>query len=246
MPEAASRHHRNRHAAGGHEGGQHERDLIPNAPGGVLVDRVDTGGPPENLAGVDHRVGQRVQLVRGHAAEEDRHHQGGHLIGGEIVPGVRLDDRGPFVGGKRISVALATDQLSDDHPGSVIGAGVGTRPASPTPPQPTTETSLLPLQLIPRFVAPLADLVAGIVLHVANSPPDAAARDLSTFRSRQQGHADANQRTNGYPDHETDESAVRRYEIVLELENRAVLSECVVLILLAHPLLLVALSSAVR
>jgi hypothetical protein len=89
VAEGAARHHRHDHAAGGGERGQDQRRLVADAAGAVLVDLQAGQVRQVHLdAGVDHRLGQVGRLLRGHAAQDDRHQQGGNLV---LGPGAVRD-----------------------------------------------------------------------------------------------------------------------------------------------------------
>ena len=70
----------------------------------------------DRLAARDHRVGQRVRLGLGQAAEVDGHAERGHLVVRHLAARVAEDQLGQLVGGELMPVALALDQLGRaDH-----------------------------------------------------------------------------------------------------------------------------------
>jgi hypothetical protein len=81
MPEAAAGKLRHGGAAARHQRSEHQRDLVPDAAGRVLVHRgLAQAAEIEALARGDHLPGPGPELARGEAVEVDRHQQRGHLL----------------------------------------------------------------------------------------------------------------------------------------------------------------------
>ena len=77
VAEAAARDHRHIGAAGCDDRRQHQRDIVADAAGRMLVgDRTGQIRPVEHVAGIAHGQRQRDRLVAAHAVEEDRHARG--------------------------------------------------------------------------------------------------------------------------------------------------------------------------
>ena len=67
--------------AGRDERSEHERSLVADAAGGMLVDFLrGQETEVEHFAGVQHRVGQSGRFLARHSAQDDRHQPGGHLV----------------------------------------------------------------------------------------------------------------------------------------------------------------------
>ena len=79
-------------AAGRDQGREDQADLVAHPPGRVLVHgRLGDAGQVEPIPGGDHGRGPGPELRAVQPAEEDRHQQRGHLLVGDLVPGVRLE-----------------------------------------------------------------------------------------------------------------------------------------------------------
>ncbi len=94
---------------------QRQRDLVAHASRGVLV-----GGRAEvrevhALTARDHRGGPAGDLGPGHAAQEDRHGQGRHLLVGDDSTRVRIDDPVDLRVAQRTAVALGADDVDGIH-----------------------------------------------------------------------------------------------------------------------------------
>jgi hypothetical protein len=93
-----------------------QRDLVAHAAGGVLVDLgAGDGRQVEHVAGAEHGLGEGQHLGRGHAAEEDRHAEGGQLGVGDLAGGEAADQPLELGAGERPAVALPVDQLVGPH-----------------------------------------------------------------------------------------------------------------------------------
>src|SRR5688572_21755276 len=80
---------------------------------------------PEPVAGGQHRVGERGQLLPRETAEDHRHEEGRQLIIGNLARGVVRDEPGPVLGGDGVAVPLVLDQRRNQH--SVPSPGTVTR-----------------------------------------------------------------------------------------------------------------------
>ena len=73
-------------AAGGDDGREHQRDVVADAAGRVLVhDRAVDARPVEDVAGIAHGERQRDGLLARQAVEEDRHGKGRDLSLGDAL-----------------------------------------------------------------------------------------------------------------------------------------------------------------
>ena len=114
VAEPAAAHLPERDAAGGDDRADRDRRLVADAAGRVLVDDLaaERGAEVDRLAARDHRVGQRVRLRAGEAAEVDGH--AATRPSGSRAPR-RARSRGrarsDLVGRELLAVALALDQL---------------------------------------------------------------------------------------------------------------------------------------
>jgi hypothetical protein len=115
MAEAAAGDHRDVGAAGGQRRAEHERDVVADATGGVLVHHRAGQVPGEGIARVAHGLGQRHALRGVHAAEEDGHGEGGDLALGDAARGQALDHEADLGGREGSSVALGGDHLLGEH-----------------------------------------------------------------------------------------------------------------------------------
>ena len=99
MAEAAAAHLPDRNAAGGDDRADRDRRLVADAAGRVLVDDLaaERGAEVERAAAADHRVGERVRLGGGHAAEVDGHAERGELVVGDLAARVAEDQLGDLL-----------------------------------------------------------------------------------------------------------------------------------------------------
>ena len=97
VAEPAAGDHRHGAAAGGDDRREHQRDLVADAAGGVLVEHGRGRGPSDHGARVAHRLGQRDPLAGVHPAQEQRHRQRADLRVGQ--PAVRdpVDEEGDLL-----------------------------------------------------------------------------------------------------------------------------------------------------
>ena len=121
MAEAAARDHRHVRAAGGEHRRQHQRDVVADAAGRVLVEnraRQVVFAPIEACARACHGAGQRHALLERHAAKEDRHGEGGGLAFGDRAAGQASDEVADLARAQGLAVALGADDfLWKDHRG---------------------------------------------------------------------------------------------------------------------------------
>ena len=127
MAEAAARDHRHEGAEGCEHRGEHQRNVVADAAGRVLVEhraRQVGRAPVDGRARERHRLGQRDPLGEAHAAEEHRHGEGRGLALGDVAAGQAADELGDLAGGKLAPVALGADDfLGKDHAGlRLVGA----------------------------------------------------------------------------------------------------------------------------
>ena len=111
VAEAAPGQLRHGRAARRDQRRQDQADLVADPAGRVLVH----GGPGdgaevEPVPGVDHGRGPGPQLGAVQAAEVDRHQQRGHLLVGDLVPGVGLEQPPDVVVGQPLPVPLGPDE----------------------------------------------------------------------------------------------------------------------------------------
>ena len=117
VPETASAHLPERHAARRDDRADGDRRLVPHPAGRVLVDDLasERGAHVERLARADHRVGERVRLGRGEPVEVDGHAPGGHLVVGHLVARVGEDQLRELGRVVLAPVPLLLDQLRRAH-----------------------------------------------------------------------------------------------------------------------------------
>ena len=139
MPEAAARDHRHVGAAGGEHRRQHQRNVVADAAGRVLVEnraRQVVFAPIEACARAGHGAGQRHALLERHAAKEDRHGEGRGLAFGDRAAGQASDEVADLARAQCFAVALgANDFLWKDHRG-FGGLCPHHRPSDGPPPPP--------------------------------------------------------------------------------------------------------------
>ncbi len=110
MSEAASGHLGHPAAAGGDQWSRHQGRRVRDAAGGVLVD-LDTGNGSEidDISRTHHRHGKIRRLPLVHALEPDRHQKGGHLVIGNTIGGVALNQEIDLFRGEWLPVPLLFD-----------------------------------------------------------------------------------------------------------------------------------------
>ena len=116
VPQAASGHHRNRHAASRRERRQHERCLVADPAGAVLVDfDARDVGQIDPHAGMHHRVGQTLRFLGVHAAEENRHQQRRRLVIGQRASRDPGDEKLNVGAAQDATVAFFPDDVDRAH-----------------------------------------------------------------------------------------------------------------------------------
>ena len=118
VAEAAAGDHRHRRAARRQHRREHQRHLVADAAGRVLVEHRLVEVPVEHGAGVAHRAGQRDALVGLQPAQEERHRERADLRVGEPAVGDPADQEVDLLGAQRRAVALAADDLRREHESS--------------------------------------------------------------------------------------------------------------------------------
>ena len=116
VPEAAARHHRHRHAAGGDQRGEHNRDFVAHPARGMLVD------PPhrevaqvERSSASEHPLHERDGFVVVEPAKENGHQERGNLIIRCLTGGNIAGERAPFLVGNAPAVAFAFNKIAQRH-----------------------------------------------------------------------------------------------------------------------------------
>ena len=115
VAEAAAGDHRHRAAAGGDDRRQHQRDLVADPAGRVLVEHRAAEVPLQDLAGVRHRGGQGDALVLLQPAQEHGHRQRADLGVRQRAVGDAVDQEADLLAAERVPVALAADDLRGEH-----------------------------------------------------------------------------------------------------------------------------------
>ena len=116
VAERPTGHHRHGDAERRDERREHERDLVADAAGGVLVDaRPRDVRQIEPIAAQQHRFGERRGFSAIEPAEKARHEQRGHLVVGHMALGVRESERAPLARVDAAAVALSLDQAMCEH-----------------------------------------------------------------------------------------------------------------------------------
>ena len=118
MAEAAARDHGDIDAERGQDRRQHQRNIVADAAGGMLVGHgAIEVGPIEHGAGIAHGAGERHTFAHGHVLEIGGHGKGGSLGLGHAAIGEAGYECGDLGGGKSLAVALLDDDLlgEEDH-----------------------------------------------------------------------------------------------------------------------------------
>ena len=116
VPETAAGHFRHFAAARRHHRAEHERGLVADAAGrmlvgGVLAERREI----DHVAGVLHFYGELRRFLRRHAAEIDRHHQRGHLVIRDIPRRVAVDDKMQFLLRESLTLFFLFNEIGHMH-----------------------------------------------------------------------------------------------------------------------------------
>jgi hypothetical protein len=116
VAQPAPAHHGHRHAQAGDQRRQHDRNLVADAAGGVLVDLAARHAAEiHGDAGAEHHVHQRVQLRTGHAPEEDGHEEGRHLVLLHTARRVILEEGADLRRRQFLAIALAPHDPGGRH-----------------------------------------------------------------------------------------------------------------------------------
>ena len=127
MAEPAAADHRHRHAAGGHQRSQDQRNLVADSAGGMLVD-LDAGNAARS-ATAPERIMASVRQEVSSAVIPRRKMAISNAVGLVIRPSPvshAVDEGSDFIRGERMAVALAGDdglgKNGVSHAGSVTAA----------------------------------------------------------------------------------------------------------------------------
>ena len=132
VPQASARQLRDGHAEARDQRGQGQRDLVAHAARGVLVGgRLADAGEVHARARADHRVRPAGNLAPVHAAQENRHGQGGHLLILDDALRVGVDRPVDLVGGQHSPVALHADDVNGIKESHRVLLSLPTRPVPP-------------------------------------------------------------------------------------------------------------------
>ena len=111
--QAAAGDHRHRKPQQASSGARISEVLSPMPP----VECLSTweARPPRHRSGAaaEHLVGEARRFVGRHAAEVDRHRQGGHLVVGDFAPREALHERRDLLPGQLVTVALLGDDQAE-------------------------------------------------------------------------------------------------------------------------------------
>ena len=117
VAESAAADHGDEEAASSDQRGQHQRSLVADAAGRVLVDffrREKT--EIEDFAGMQHGVCERGSFLARHSAQHDCHQPCGHLVIGNAAIGTALHEVSDFSGGQFTAIALFADEIDHAEP----------------------------------------------------------------------------------------------------------------------------------
>ena len=105
------RNHRHRNAARRHDGRQNEGKLIANTSRGVFID-LDAGDVRqiEHNARVQHGVAQCRRFLRVQSIEISSHEKGRHLVIGDAIERIFLNEPTDVVGTQRVAIAFLANQ----------------------------------------------------------------------------------------------------------------------------------------
>ena len=128
VAEAAAGQLRHRGTARRDERREDQADLVAHSPGRVLVHGGPAdGGQVQPVPRGDHGRGPGPQLGAVKTTEVDRHQQRGHLLVGDLVPGVRLEQPPDVVVGEPLPVPFGPDERDRVGHSSILPAGSGQR-----------------------------------------------------------------------------------------------------------------------
>ena len=116
--ESAARDHRNHHAGRSHRGRQHERGLVADAAGRVLVDLAPGERPKvQHSPGAPHRLRQGGGLALVQPAEHDRHQPRRDLVVRDFTRGVPAHEEGDLFVRQLRALSFLPDQVHGAHRG---------------------------------------------------------------------------------------------------------------------------------
>ena len=132
VPQTSARELRDGHAEARDQRGQGQRDLVTHAARGVLVGgRLADAGEVHARARADHRVRPAGDLATVHAAQENRHGQGGHLLVLDDALRVGVDRPVDLVGGQYSPVSLDANDVNGIKESHRVLLSLPTRPGPP-------------------------------------------------------------------------------------------------------------------
>ena len=132
VPQASARELRDGHAEARDQRRQRQRNLVAHAARGVLVGRrLTDAGKIHARARADHRVRPAGNLAPVHAAQENRHGQGGHLLVLDDALRVGVDRPVDLVGGQHSPIALDADDVNGIKESHRLLLSLPTRPGWP-------------------------------------------------------------------------------------------------------------------
>ena len=116
VTETAPGHLGDLEPAGRDHGAQHQTCFVADAAGGVLVGfDPGNGAEVQHIPGVLHGKGQIQNFAVIHAAKQNRHAHGGHLIVGDLTGGIIGDHIPDFLCAQSLSVALFRNEIGHAH-----------------------------------------------------------------------------------------------------------------------------------
>ena len=132
VPQASARQLRDGHAEARDQRSQGQRYLVADAARGVLIGgQLADAGEVHPRARADHRVRPVGDLAPVHAAQEDRHRQGGHLLILDDALRVGVDRPVDLVGGQHSPVSLDADDVNGIKESHHVLLSLPARPGPP-------------------------------------------------------------------------------------------------------------------
>ena len=129
VPQASARELRDGNAEARDQRRQGQRDLVAHTARGVLVRRrLADAGKIHARPRADHRVRPAGNLAPVHAAQEDRHRQGGHLLVLDDALRVGVDRPVDLVGAQHSPIALDADDVNGIKESHRVLLSPGARP----------------------------------------------------------------------------------------------------------------------
>ena len=116
MAQSPAAHFGNSHTAGGHDGRNDQRGLVPHAAGGVFVhlDALD-GGQIHHITGASHHIGEDRGFFVGHTAQVNGHHQRGHLVVRHRAVHISVHRKGDLLPVQLSAVPFFGDNIVHSH-----------------------------------------------------------------------------------------------------------------------------------